>query len=150
MSGDPRGAARFRLTRRDLLRTAGGGAGYVLARRALGGSPAEAASSGDSLVAGFSFDIKTLDPGRQLENGSSNIGHATYDSLVTFEGEDLKTPKPSLATAWKISPDGKTYTFTLRRNVRFASGNPLTSADVKWSFDRVRYIKGNAAFLMDG
>jgi peptide/nickel transport system substrate-binding protein len=122
----------------------------VLTRRALGESLAEAAASGDSLVAGFSFDIKTLDPGRQLENGSSNVGHATYDSLVTFEGEDLTTPKPSLATAWKVSPDGKSYTFTLRRNVRFASGNLLTSADVKWSFDRVRYIKGNAAFLMDG
>jgi peptide/nickel transport system substrate-binding protein len=140
----------LRITRRDLLRAAGAGAGYAIARGALGGSALAASPSADSLVAGFSFDIKTLDPGRQLENGSSNVGHATYDSLVTFDGEDLTTPKPSLATGWKISPDGKTYTFTLRRNVRFASGNPLTSADVKWSFDRVRYIKGNAAFLLDG
>ncbi|HLW58664.1 MAG TPA: ABC transporter substrate-binding protein [bacterium] len=127
----------------------GGGAGYWLTRGTLGISLASAAPS-DTLVTGFSFDIKTLDPGRQLENGSSHIGHATYDSLVTFDGADLTTPKPSLATGWKVSPDGKTLTFTLRRNVRFATGNPLTSADVKWSFDRVRYIKGNGAFLLNG
>jgi peptide/nickel transport system substrate-binding protein len=150
VTGDQRGPAKTGMMRRELLRAAGVGVGYALVRRGLGESFAAAAPSSDSLVAGFSFDIKTLDPGRQLENGSSNVGHATYDSLVTFEGEDLTTPKPSLATAWKVSPDGKSYTFTLRRNVRFASGNPLTSADVKWSFDRVRYIKGNAAFLMDG
>ena len=150
MARDSGGRRHLRITRRDLLRAAGAGAGYAIVRGSLGGSAVAVSPASDSLVAGFSFDIKTLDPGRQLENGSSNVGHATYDSLVTFDGEDLTTPKPSLATGWKISPDGKTYTFTLRRSVRFASGNPLTSADVKWSFDRVRYIKGNAAFLMDG
>ena len=77
------------------------------------------------------------------------VNHSVYDSLVTFDGEDLATPKPSLATDWTVSPDGKTYTFRLRRNVRFASGNPLTSADVKWSFDRVRNLKSNPAFFLD-
>jgi peptide/nickel transport system substrate-binding protein len=149
MTEDARSVGRFRVTRRDLMRMFGVGAGYWLTRGTLGLSLASAAPS-DTLVTGFSFDIKTLDPGRQLENGSSHIGHATYDSLVTFEGADLTTPKPSLATGWKISPDGKTLTFTLRRNVRFATGNSLTSADVKWSFDRVRYIKGNGAFLLNG
>jgi|SRR5579864_149783 len=149
MTEDARNSGRTRVTRRDLMRMVGGGAGYWLTRGTLGISLASAAPS-DTLVTGFSFDIKTLDPGRQLENGSSHIGHATYDSLVTFDGADLTTPKPSLATGWKVSPDGKTLTFTLRRNVRFATGNPLTSADVKWSFDRVRYIKGNGAFLLNG
>ncbi|HLY20898.1 MAG TPA: ABC transporter substrate-binding protein [bacterium] len=139
------------LSRRDLLRLAGAGAGFSLlgmlkdARPALG-----AASSSTLTIGGAGFDIKTLDPGRELENGANNIDHATYDSLVTFEGEDLRTPKPSLATGWTVSQDGKTYTFKLRPNVKFASGNPLTSADFKWSIDRVRYLKGNAAFLLEG
>jgi peptide/nickel transport system substrate-binding protein len=150
MSGGLQDARKGRLNRRDLLRLAGAGAGYALTRRAAGPWDAAAAPSRDTLVAAFSFDIKTLDPARELENGTNNIDHATYDSLVTFEGEDVKTPRPSLATSWKVSPDGKTYTFTLRPNVRFASGNPLTSADVKWSLDRVRYIKSNAAFLLNG
>jgi len=76
------------------------------------------------------------------------INHATYDTLLTFHGADLKTPKPLLATDWKVSADWRTYTFTLRRGVKFASGNPLTSADVKWSFDRFANLKGvNSAFL---
>jgi peptide/nickel transport system substrate-binding protein len=76
------------------------------------------------------------------------INHATYDSLVTFEGADLRTPTPSLATSWKMSGDGKTFTFALRPNVRFSSGNALTAADVKWSFDRVLHLQANTSFLL--
>jgi peptide/nickel transport system substrate-binding protein len=145
------GAREISLRRRDLMRLAGAGAGYSLVRRALGPSNVRAASaSADTLTAAFSFDLKTLDPGRELENGTNNVDHATYDSLVTFAGEDLTTPLPSLATSWKASADGTEYTFTIRPNVRFTSGNPLTSADVKWSFDRVRNLKSNGAFLLNG
>ena len=96
------------------------------------------------------LNINTLDPGRTLENATNNIDHVTYDALVTFEGEDLKTIRPSLATQWTMSPDGLTYTFTLRPNVKFASGNPMTAADFKWSFERLMNIKGNGAWLLDG
>lgn len=77
------------------------------------------------------------------------INHSAYDSLITFDGEDLATPKPSLATSWQVSPDGLTYTFKLRDGVKFVSGNPMTSADVKWSFDRVKNLKSNPAFFLD-
>ena len=102
-----------------------------------------------ALVVGANFVVKSLDPARTVETTSNMVNHSVYDSLVTFDGEDLTTPKPSLATDWTVSPDGKTYTFRLRRNVRFASGNPLTSADVKWSLDRVRYVKSNPAFFLN-
>jgi peptide/nickel transport system substrate-binding protein len=101
-----------------------------------------------ALVVGANFIIKSLDPGRSIETTTNMVNHSVYDSLVTFDGEDLTTPKPSLATDWSVSPDGTTYTFRLRRNVRFSSGNPLTSADVKWSLDRVRYLKSNPAFFL--
>ena len=101
------------------------------------------------MVVGANFVIKSLDPARTVETTSNMVNHSVYDSLVTFDGEDLTTPKPSLATDWTVSPDGKTYTFRLRRNVRFASGNPLTSADVKWSLDRVRHVKSNPAFFLN-
>ncbi len=113
-------------------------------------SPAVAgAAPGTTLVVGSSFIIKSIDPGRTVETTSNMINHATYDSLVTFEGEDLKTPKPSLAIEWKISDDGKTYAFKLRPNVKFSGGNPLTSADFKWSFERVKNLKSNPAFYLD-
>ncbi|HGM6860486.1 TPA: ABC transporter substrate-binding protein [Serratia rubidaea] len=48
-----------------------------------------------------------------------------YNRLVTLRGSD-KTPAPSLATDWTISPDGKTYTFTLRKGVKFNSNKFFT------------------------
>ena len=107
-----------------------------------------AATAGNTLVVASSFIIKSLDPGRTIETTSNMINHSAYDSLVTFDGEDLTTPKPSLATSWQISPDGLTYTFKLRDGVKFVSGNPMTSADVKWSFDRVINLKSNPAFFL--
>ena len=83
------------------------------------------AGQGTTLVVGASFIIRSIDPGRTVETTSNMLNHATYDSLVTFEGEDLKTPKPALATEWKISEDGKTYTFKLRPNVKFSGGNRM-------------------------
>ena len=108
-----------------------------------------ARAQAQTLVVGANFIIKSLDPGRTVETTSNMVNHSVYDSLVTFDGEDLGTPKPSLATDWTVSPDGTTYTFRLRRNVRFSSGNPLTSADVKWSLDRVRHLKSNPAFFLN-
>ncbi len=112
-------------------------------------SPPAAAQQQRTLVVGASFVIKTLDPGRTVETTSNMVNHSVYDSLVTFDGEDLTTPKPSLATEWKVSPDGRTYTFKLRPNVKFTSGNLLTSADVKWSLERVKNLKSNPAFFLD-
>jgi peptide/nickel transport system substrate-binding protein len=113
----------------------------------VGLAPAEGADK--TLVVGANFVVKSLDPGRTVETTSNMVNHSVYDSLVTFDGEDLTTPKPSLATDWKISDEGKTYTFRLRRNVRFSSGNSFTSADVKWSFERVRNLKSNPAFFLN-
>jgi peptide/nickel transport system substrate-binding protein len=45
---------------------------------------------------------------------------------------------PSLAESWKVSTDGLLYEFTLRKGVRFHSGEPVTAEDVKFSFDRYR------------
>src|SRR5579864_3940238 len=113
-----------RLTRRQVLRTGaaasfavlGGGALSALDVRRVAAAPA----GGTTLRVAMLLNIHTLDPGRTLENATNNIDHVTYDAPVTFEGEDLKTIRPSLATRWTMSPDGLTYTFTLRPNVKFA------------------------------
>jgi peptide/nickel transport system substrate-binding protein len=52
---------------------------------------------------------------------------------------------PSLAESWKSSPDGKTWDFTLRKNVKFHNGDPLTAEDVKFTFER---YKGTAAAML--
>jgi peptide/nickel transport system substrate-binding protein len=149
------------MTRRSILRTFGVGAAALGARAisapATGLWPtvrsAEAAASGaeaGTLIVGGVVQFRTLDPGRTIEVNGMSVEKACYDTLVTFYGEDLRTPRPLLATAWRSSPDGRTFTFALRPGVRFASGNELTSADVKWSFDRILNLKANTLFLFDG
>jgi peptide/nickel transport system substrate-binding protein len=64
------------------------------------------------------------------------INHQIYNWLVILDGQN--NPIPDLATEWEMSEDGRTWTFTIRDNVQFSDGTPLTSEDVKASFDRMR------------
>jgi len=137
------------VTRRRLITAAGGLAAVAAMAGRLGGvRGARAAAATQALIMAPGFVIRSLDPGHTLEPDGEMITHACYDALVTFNGADLSTPRPHIATGWKVSAGGLLYTFTLRRDVRFASGNPLTSADVKWSFDRVINLQSNPAFFL--
>lgn len=60
---------------------------------------------------------------------------ALYDPLVKFD-ENLK-PSPDIAKDWKLSADQLTWTFHLRDDVKFHDGVPLTSADVKFTYDTI-------------
>jgi peptide/nickel transport system substrate-binding protein len=108
------------------------------------------ASASTTLVIDKSFDIKTSDPQRQFEPTGGIVDHALYDTLLKFVGADVSHPKPDAALSFKASADAKTYTFTLRKGIKFSSGNPLTSADVVFSFKRLLNLKGNPSFLLAG
>lgn len=49
-----------------------------------------------------------------------------------------KAVAPSLAESWKVSADGLTYDFVLRKGIRFHNGDPVTAEDAKFSFERYR------------
>src|SRR6476619_1497107 len=71
--------------------------------------------------------------------------YAIHDALVRpYPGH---TMGPSLAESWQESPDGKTYEFKLRPGLKFHNGDPLTTADVKFSFDR--YAGASAKVLKE-
>ncbi len=113
-------------------------------------APAQEAKAGNkTLVIARVFDIRTLDPERQYELTPPMIMHAVYENLVTFDGTDYTKVVPFLAKSWDISDDGLVYTFHLRDDVKFHSGNPLTAADVKFSFERLHNLKDNPSWLMD-
>ena len=60
--------------------------------------------------------------------------YAIHDALVRpLPGQKMG---PSLAEAWTESADGLVYEFRLRRGLKFHNGDPLTTDDVKWSFER--------------
>ncbi|HTO12107.1 MAG TPA: ABC transporter substrate-binding protein, partial [Candidatus Binatia bacterium] len=87
---------------------------------------------------------KWLDPAEtEAFNTPYMIMHAVHDALVKPMPAGMTTP--SLAESWKESPDHLTYTFTLRKNVTFHDGSPVTPEDVKFSWDR---YKGASATLL--
>src|SRR5258707_1893464 len=107
-------------------------------------------TSSPSLVVETAFVLKTLDPARMFEHTGLMIDHAIYDTLLTYKGSNVSTPVPDIATSFTASSDAKTYTFTLRKGVKFANGDPLTAADVVFSLMRTKNINGNPSFLMAG
>jgi peptide/nickel transport system substrate-binding protein len=103
-----------------------------------------------TLVVDRSFEIRTSDPQRAFEPTASIVNRGIYDTLLTFRGGDVSKPRLLLARGYKASNGGRTYTFDLRRDVRFADGTQLTAADVVFSFRRLINLKGNPAFLLAG
>jgi peptide/nickel transport system substrate-binding protein len=102
-----------------------------------------------TLVVDNSFALDTTDPHRAFDPTASIVDRAVYDTLFTYRGNDLAHPIPLLVRAW-TSTRARTFTFRLRRDVHFADGTPLTSADVVFSLRRLVDLKGNPAFLLDG
>jgi peptide/nickel transport system substrate-binding protein len=74
-----------------------------------------------------------------------NIGLNIFESLMTRDASN--SPIPELAESVAVAPDGLTYTFKLRRDVRFHNGKPMTSADVVASFDRYLRVGWEKATL---
>lgn len=90
-------------------------------------------TSKNTLVVGQSADVSKLDPHLSTTVNDIAITFNLYDNLLTrrLDGKLY----PSLATEWKLV-NPTTWQFKLRPNVKFHNGDPLTSADVKFSFER--------------
>jgi len=79
-------------------------------------------------------DLGTFDPAIASDIVSLNAVLMVYTGLVFFD--DQLNVKGQLASSWDQSPDGLTWTFHLKPNLKFSDGTPLTSADVAYSIDR--------------
>jgi peptide/nickel transport system substrate-binding protein len=101
--------------------------------------PLEAAAQtpkkGGTLVVGMSQDLPGLDPHPSTSTITYQVLSLVYQGLVDFD-RDLKI-RPVLAESWTTSADGRTWTFKLRKGVKFHNGRPLTASDVKFSLDRI-------------
>ncbi|HOB33824.1 MAG TPA: peptide ABC transporter substrate-binding protein, partial [Verrucomicrobiota bacterium] len=78
---------------------------------------------------------ESLDPAIVTGIPEMRITRALFDGLTRLDPRTAK-PVPALAERWDISPDGLVYTFHLRSNAVWSTGEPITSADVLWSWLR--------------
>jgi len=89
---------------------------------------------GNTLVTFGEDPASILDPIQVRDVGTSEYVVEIFGGLVTL---DLNlTVQPDIAASWKVSPDGKAYTFTLRDNVVFQNNRKVTAQDVKYSLER--------------
>jgi peptide/nickel transport system substrate-binding protein len=108
-----------------------------------------AATPADTLVVAWAIDdIITLDPGEAFELSMGEITGNTYSTLVALNIDDTSQVKPSVAASWTVSDDGLTYTFKIKPDLKFASGNPITAEDVAFSFERAVKLNKSPAFIL--
>ena len=110
--------------------------GLVAIAALAGLAPAQAAPK-TTLVLGMGIEPTGLDPTIAAPVAIREITWANlFEGLVKLD----RTGKvvPLLARSWQVSGDGLTYTFALQTGVKFHDGTPMTSADVKFAFDRAR------------
>jgi len=131
----------IRVPRRALL--AGGGALVV------GGRQAAAQTPRNTLVIAAQIgDLVALDPHHSFEVTGSDLLKNVYDQLFAIDETKASAELlPGIAESFSVSPDGRTFTFGIRRNVRFHSGNALTAADVAFSLRRPLLINRTPAFM---
>ena len=139
-----------RVSRRTLMAVAAatGATGYASRLAMVGAAPVGAPASSASLLAqgegvpggtlklGFGISqIPTLDPA-QVNLGiiAGELLSNIFSSLVQFDTE--LGLAPDLAETWTVSEDGLAYSFTLREGLTFHNGDPLTSADLLYTYER--------------
>ncbi|MBV9403895.1 MAG: ABC transporter substrate-binding protein [Acidobacteriaceae bacterium] len=108
-------------------------------------TPVETARATETnvLVIGKSGDPDLLDPAVTVTNDAWTATYPAYERLMRFKVENGKGStdvEGELANSWKISPDGKVFTFTLNDGHKFADGSPVNAQAVKFSFERLLKI----------
>jgi peptide/nickel transport system substrate-binding protein len=90
---------------------------------------------GGELIVGKDQEAPGLDPAKNPASAAIRIFDLLYSRLTRLDNE--MRPRPDLAERWRISPNGKIYTFWLRKGVKFHNGRELTSEDVKYTYERI-------------
>ncbi len=100
-----------------------------------------------ALVIARDMDVNSLDPARAWCDTCQIYNTSVYEQLVTLDKDN--TVQPLLAASWVVNADQSEFTFTLDPAAKFSDGSPVEAKDVKWSFERLKNIKGNASFIAD-
>ena len=122
----------LRLSRRQILKAGGLTLGALAVGRP---AAAQTPKPGGTLMSAQATEATGLDPQLVPALSRSRRSPLMYSQLVRFD--ETMTPRPELAESWETSKDGLAWTFRLREGVKFHDGQEMTSADVKFTFDRL-------------
>ena len=120
----------FKLNRRQIGTVALALAGTLATTRY-----GRAATGKGTAVLGIDADPPTLNLGTTTDFAAGDVSAKILEGLVWLDPQ--YNAMPSLASSWTIAPDGKTYTFTLRKGVKWHDGKDFSSADVKFSLQEI-------------
>lgn len=122
--------------------SSGGGGSISVAKEGEGTKTANAACeeepvAGGSLVYSRQLEVVTLNP-REIKNGNGDIfaDEMLYNGIVRNDPNGSDKVVPGLAESWDISKDGLTYTFHMRKGLKYSDGSPLTAEDVAWNLEQ--------------
>lgn len=93
-------------------------------------------TGGGTFVTASHSDCTAFNPYLTADVNSWRISSSLFDTLLSYD--DALAPRPCLAESWTLSPDGKIWSFRLRKNVRFHDGKELTASDVQFTLDMLR------------
>ena len=108
-----------------------------------------AATPPDTLIQAWAIDdVISLDPAEVFEFTASEVLGNSYQGLVGYDVNDVSDIFGVIAESWEVSDDGKTFTFTIRPDLEFASGNPITADDPVFSLRRAVKLDKSPAFIL--
>ena len=93
-------------------------------------------------------DIISLDPQEAFEYSGSEIAATSTRSWSRRTTNDPTQIEPQLAESWEATPDGKSWTFHLRADRKFASGSPVTAEDAAFSLQRAVILNKSPGFII--
>ena len=133
-----------KITRRQFVQGASGVAlgmsamGFLQACAQAGGTAAPAASGkAKTLIFARGGDIQFLDSAYLFDGESARTSVLMHEPLIRYKVGSDGELEPALAEKWSVSDDGLTYTFNLRKGVKFHDGTPFNAEAVKFNYDRM-------------
>jgi len=113
--------------------------GLIAVTTPAGLQAAETPRRGGVLLAVIGADAPSLDPHQEQTFATLQPIAPLYSTLLQIDPYAYPNVIGDVASEWKISPEGLTYTFKIRPGIRFHDGSPLTAADVKATYDKILF-----------
>lgn len=101
-------------------------------------------SSPTTLRIATSGFVDSFNPFTSIYLTPTGIFRQVYENLVQYSAED-GSPTEGLAESWETSEDGKTWTYQIREGMQWSDGEPITSADIEWTFTQMMDVPAMGA-----